>query len=171
MLDAPHLVAHLAQRCRQLVMTLETHRSGRSWIAHCRWFMQLPQVFVEQRRVFVCCWGAAPQPFRRILPVNEAGALRSLRPRPIVLRATFVARDAAATPPRPAAPASAATCNRRPLVEQWTDGLGIGLRMGCSSIMNPLYVVSAASRIPPQTPHIRSDLSIFGVALSCCLGH
>src|SRR5208337_971130 len=40
-----------------------------------------------------------PPPLRRTSPVKEPGFRKSFRPRPIVLRATFVARATAAIPP------------------------------------------------------------------------
>src|SRR5580704_3392694 len=54
-----------------------------------------------------------PPPGRRTSPDNEPGLARSFKPRPIVLRATPVARDAAAMPPWPAVLASAAASRRR----------------------------------------------------------
>ena len=64
-------------------------------------------------------WAVDP-PLRLNSPVSDAGSRRSLRPRPVVLRATPVARDVAATPPWPAVTASAAACNRRP--RSFSDG-------------------------------------------------
>ncbi len=55
-----------------------------------------------------------PLPGRRTTPDSAPGSSRSFRPRPIVLRATPVARAAALIPPCPAARASAAANNRRP---------------------------------------------------------
>jgi hypothetical protein len=40
-----------------------------------------------------------PPPLRRTFRVKDPGSRKSFRPRPIVLRATFVAREAAAIPP------------------------------------------------------------------------
>jgi len=55
-----------------------------------------------------------PPPRRRTKPASVSGASKSLRPRPIVLRATPVARAEALMPPYPAVRASAAANNRRP---------------------------------------------------------
>ena len=52
-------------------------------------------------------------PGRRTTPDNKAGSSRSLSPRPIVLRASPVARAAAAIPPSPAVRASTAANSRR----------------------------------------------------------
>ena len=40
-----------------------------------------------------------PPPLRRTFRPSEPGSRKSLRPRPIVLRASFVTREAAAIPP------------------------------------------------------------------------
>src|SRR5271168_2205331 len=89
-----------------------------------------------------------PAPFRRTLPANEPGSLRSLMPRPMVLRATLVARDVAATPPCPAVRASAAACNRRPRSSSDRRTAWYRVRMGFSSIMNPQYAALRALGIP-----------------------
>jgi hypothetical protein len=66
----------------------------------------------------VSIFGLRPPPGRRTRRVSRAFSLRnSARPRPIVLRATPVASDTAATPPRPAAWASVAANSRRALVD------------------------------------------------------
>lgn len=77
-----------------------------------------------------------PAPLRRILPLSNAGSLRSLRPRPIVLRATPVARDVAAIPPRPAVtPPSplASVARARSVTEaRFDSGCGSAARRPCS---------------------------------------
>src|SRR5271169_7243595 len=69
-------------------------------------------------------------------------------PRPMVLRATLVARDVAATPPCPAVRASAAACNRRPRSSSDRRTAWYRVRMGFSSIMNPQYAALRALGIP-----------------------
>jgi len=92
--------------------------------------------------------GGRPAPLRRILPLSEAGSRGSFRPRPIVLRATLVARAAAAMPPRPAVTASAAACKRRPRSSRDRRTASCRLRMGASSIIPKRYQTAPASRNP-----------------------
>jgi hypothetical protein len=75
---------------------------------------------------------------RRTFPVKELGSRKSFRPRPIVLRAIFVTRAAAAIPPYPAAFASAAAFNLRPRSSSEQQTASYRMRSGDSSIIDSI---------------------------------
>src|SRR5271167_1992420 len=105
-------VTHRAERRRQLVVALGDPSQRSHRIAHRRRLEQSFQVR-QQRRILRRQPRAAPTLASHLSP-ERAGSRKSFRPRPIVLRASFVTREAAAIPPYPAAFASAAALNRRP---------------------------------------------------------
>src|SRR5271168_4168811 len=79
-----------------------------------------------------------PPPLRRTFRPSEPGSRKSFRPRPIVLRASFVTRQAAAIPPYPAAFASAAVLNRRPRSSSEERTASYRMRRGDSSIIDTI---------------------------------
>src|SRR5271166_5961185 len=100
--------ASAADRRRWLLLTHSKAASGSPRIDDCT-----SSFNASKSPGWVSIAGLLPPPRRRTRPPNcSAPASRSARPRPMVLRATPVARETSATPPRPAARASQAA-NRR----------------------------------------------------------
>src|SRR5271166_1487145 len=100
--------ASAADRRRWLLLTHRKAASGSPRIDDCT-----SSFNASKSPGWVSIAGLLPPPRRRTRPPNcSAPASRSARPRPMVLRATPVARETSATPPRPAARASQAA-NRR----------------------------------------------------------
>lgn len=130
-----HLVAHTAQRRRQIGMALRHPAQGRIGspivAGSNNWRRSSSNVGSQ------AVSGGRPAPGRRILPARPVEPFRSFRPRPIVLRATLVARAAA----------SAAACRRRPFSLNESQTAWYRLRMGFSSIMDPRYLLSSRFRI------------------------
>ena len=90
-------VTHGASAVASLSWLLETHRNGRigspivaGSSSRCKSSNSVGSLTVNR---------GVPPPLRRTSPVKEPGFRKSFRPRPIVLRATFVARATAAIPP------------------------------------------------------------------------
>src|SRR5271168_972551 len=110
-----------------------------------------------------------PLPLRRTFRPSEPGSRKSFRPRPIVLRASFVTREAAAIPPYPAAFASAAAPNRRPRSSSEERPASYRMRRGDSSIIETILDAGREDRNPAnnQNPYnSKPDSTVFGRRLS-----
>ena len=129
-------MTHRAKRRRQLVVALGDPSQRSHRIAHRRRLEQSFQVR-QQRRILIANRGLPP-PLRRTFRPSEPGSRKSFRPRPIVLRASFVTREAAAIPPYPAAFASAAALNRRPRSSSEERTASYRMRRGDSSIIETI---------------------------------
>ena len=100
-----------ADRWRWLLLTHSKAASGSPRMDDCTNSFRAAKI-----PGWVSVAGLPPPPRRRTRVLNiTAPERRSARPRSIVLRAIPVACDTATTPPRPAARASLAANNRRPL--------------------------------------------------------
>ena len=95
-------------RWRWLRLTQSNAASGSPRVADCT-----SSSSAARRPGSVSAFGLRPPPGRRMRCFRLAVLRNSASPRPIVLRATPVASDTAATPPRPAACASVAANSRR----------------------------------------------------------
>src|ERR1700761_1673675 len=130
-------VTHRAKRRRQLVVALGDPSQRSHRIAHCRRFESNRSKSGSSVGSFIVNRGLPP-PLRRTFRPSEPGSRKSFRPRPIVLRASFVTREAAAIPPSPAAFASAAALNRRPRSSSEERTASYRMRRGDSSIIDTI---------------------------------
>jgi hypothetical protein len=144
-----HFVTHRAKRRRQLVVALGDPSQRSHRIAHRRGLEQSLQV--HQQRCILRRQPRAAPPLRRTFPPSELESRKSFRPRPFVLRATFVAREAAAIPPYPAAFASAAALNRRPRSSSEELTASYRMRRGDSSIIDTDIDAGLKDRNPLNT--------------------
>src|SRR5208337_1034564 len=102
---------HAAQRCCEFRMALGYPHEQPHGVAECRRFKQ-PLKILQKRRIGLRERRASTARTTNLL-LARSNAIRSFKPRLIVLRAIPVARATALTPPYPAVPASAAANKRR----------------------------------------------------------
>jgi hypothetical protein len=97
--------------------------------------------------------GRGPPPSRRTWPLGNGAASRSLRPRPMVERASPVMLDTAARPPRPAARTSLAANKRLPRSSRLEPSASHRRRIASPSIISTLVAGSMASGNPQALSH------------------
>ena len=141
---------HPGQRRCQLVHTLRHPDQRPHRIAERH---RLDQLFEGGDKPSVSATERRPPPLRRTCPLGSGSPSRSSSPRLMVERASPVILETAASPPHPAARASAAANKRRPRSSSREPTASQRCRMPSSSIIRPNYAASRRSQIPPTLSH------------------